>query len=70
MQEKYIYQNAFGIYPDASIAGTPTTLTIDFPNTATALASYATASPVSHVSGTTPSFLVFTRGDATRIART
>jgi acetyl esterase/lipase len=68
-QQKYIYQNAFGIYPDASVAGTPTTLTIDFANTSAALASYTTASPISHVSATTPSFLVFTRGDAIRVTR-
>jgi predicted phage tail protein len=68
-QQKLFYQNAFGIYPDATISGAGTVLTTDYPNTATALAAYTAASPVSNVSATTPPFLVLMRGVAARITR-
>jgi acetyl esterase/lipase len=63
------YQNAFGIYPDSTVTGTASNITTDFATTAAAQASYTTASPISHISGSTPPFLVLLRGENSRIAR-
>ena len=68
-QTKYFYQNAFGIYPDATISGAGTIITTDFANTTAALAAYSAASPIANLSSSTPQFLVFMRGDSGRIAR-
>ena len=62
------YQNAFGIYPDASITNTASPITIDFPTIAAAEASYATASPINQITASTPPFLVIGRGASDRIA--
>jgi lambda family phage minor tail protein L len=61
-----LYQNAFGIYPDVAVTGTPSPVTIDFPNTSTAQLSYATASPQNNVSASTLPILVISRGASDR----
>jgi len=63
------YNNAFGIYPDKTVSGTINNITTDYATTTAAQTAYTAASPISHVSASTPPFLVLCRGSSSRIDR-
>lgn len=63
---QFLYQNAFGVYPDAAVTGTLSPVTIDFPNTTAAQSSYAAASPQNNVTASTLPMLIISRGDLSR----